>query len=345
MAPGTRSDTTIGNPANLPTTPGGGAMTVQIDGRRPENLQWRWRGDRPPIATVEPGSIVEIEVPDSSGSQLTEQATRAELASMDLTRVDPAVGPIDVQGASPGDAIVVELLDVQPGRWGWSGIFRDFGLLKDRFDPDLVVWKLQDGWATPRSGFLRELRLPLHPMLGVIAAAPATGEFPMIPPERFGGNMDNRLQRPGSLIELPVMRPGGGLSLGDPHALQGDGEVCGTGIETSAHVRFRVDVRPGRAPAFPRIEGTEEATPAREFLSATGIGPDLHAAASAAVESLLDRLVEFGWSPEEGYLLTSLVGSLRIAEIVDEPNFVVSAVFPTEVAALARGTRRAVGRS
>ena len=320
-------------------------MTTLIDGHLADHLQWRWRGDRKAVATVEPGAVVEIEVPDSSGSQLHERATRADLVAMDLARVDPAVGPIDVTGALPGDALVVELLDIEPGVWGWSGIFRDFGLLKDRFDPNLVVWTIQDGSARPRSGFLRDIQLPLRPMLGVVATAPASGDDPMIPPERFGGNMDNRLQRARARIELPVLRAGGGLSVGDPHALQGDGEVCGTGIETSARVRLRVDLRPGRAPPFPRIEGTEEPGSAQRFVCATGIGPDLHAAARAAVENLLDRLADFGWSHEEGYLLTSLVGSLRIAEIVDEPNFVVSAVFPTVVAEQAHGAARPAGRS
>ncbi|MCI4319142.1 MAG: acetamidase/formamidase family protein [Thermoplasmata archaeon] len=320
-------------------------MTLRIDGRRAENLQRSWRSDREPILVVEPGAVVEIEVPDSSGAQLTETSTRADLASMDLTRVDPAVGPIDVRGAEPGDALVVELLEIVPGGWGWSGIFREFGLIQGRFDPDLVLWKLRDGWATPASGFLRDLRLPLRPMLGVIAVAPASGEYPMIPPERFGGNMDNPLQCAGTRVELPVLRAGAGLSVGDPHALQGNGEVCGTGIETSARVRLRVDLRPGQAPPFPRIEGHEETLPSREIVSATGIGPDLHAAARAAVENLLDRLVELGWSYEEGYLLTSLVGDLRIAEIVDEPNFVVSAVFPAELARLPERSARPAGRS
>ncbi|MCI4344802.1 MAG: acetamidase/formamidase family protein, partial [Thermoplasmata archaeon] len=105
------------------------------------------------------------------------------------------------------------------------------------------------------------------------------------------------------------------------------------------------DLRPGQAPPFPRIEGHEETLPSREIVSATGIGPDLHAAARAAVENLLDRLVELGWSYEEGYLLTSLVGDLRIAEIVDEPNFVVSAVFPAELARLPERSARPAGRS
>jgi acetamidase/formamidase len=182
-------------------------------------------------------------------------------------------------------------------------------------------------------------------MLGVVATAPLAGDFSMIPPQRFGGNMDNRLQRAGCRIVLPVLRPGAGLSIGDPHGLQGDGEVCGTGIETSASVRLRVDLRPGKAPPFPRIEGVEPATAPEPFECATGIGPDLHAAARAAVENLIERLVEFGWTAEEGYLLTSLVGSLRIAEIVDEPNFVVAAVFPSDLAKAGGRTAPPTGRS
>jgi acetamidase/formamidase len=312
-------------------------MVITVDGRRPENLQWQWTSDRAPLLTVAPGTVVEIEVPDSSGGQMSARATRDDLVAMDFSRVDPAVGPIDVEGALPGDALVVELLEIRVGDWGWSGIFRDFGLIKERFDPDLVVWELQGGAASPRSGFLRPVRLPMNPMIGVIATAPEKGEHAMIPPQTFGGNMDNRLQKAGSRIELPVKRPGAGLSVGDPHALQGDGEVCGTGIETAATVTLRVELRPGKAPPFPRITGPADSPSVGEFVCATGIGPELHRAARAAVENLLDLLVDFGLSAEEGYLLMSLVGSLRIAEIVDEPNFVVAAVFPAEVA-------RSVGR-
>jgi acetamidase/formamidase len=320
-------------------------MVVHLDGHIAENLQWRWESGRKAVLSVEPGAVVEIDVPDSSGSQLSDRATRPELVAMDLARVDPAVGPIDVVGARPGDALVVELLEIQVGGWGWSGIFRDFGLLKERFQTDLVLWELKDGWATPRSGFLRGVRLPLRPMLGVVATAPSAGDYPMIPPQRFGGNMDNRLQRAGSRIVLPVLRAGAGLSIGDPHGLQGDGEVCGTGIETSARVRLRVEVLPGRAPPFPRIEGVEPATAPEPFECATGIGPDLHRAARAAVENLVERLVELGWSAEEGYLLMSLVGSLRIAEIVDEPHFVVAAVFPADLARAGGPTAPPTGRS
>ncbi|MCI4350880.1 MAG: acetamidase/formamidase family protein [Thermoplasmata archaeon] len=312
-------------------------MVRALDGHLTENLQLRWTAGRAPILTIEPGTEVEVRVPDSSGGQISSQATRAELVAMDLAKVDPAVGPIDVVGAQPGDALVVELLDIRVGNWGWSGIFRDFGLLKNRFDTDLVVWDVQGGFATPRRGFLRPVRLPLTPMVGVIATAPARGEYPMIPPQSFGGNMDNRLHRAGSRVHLPVFRAGAGLSIGDPHALQGDGEVCGTGIETEATVHLRVDLVPGGAPPFPRATGAIEASPAGEFVSASGIGPDLHRAAEAAVENLIELLARFGLTPEESYLLTSLVGSLRIAEIVDEPNFVVVAVFPTDVA-------RSVGR-
>lgn len=304
---------------------------VAIDGHRPELLQWRWIAGAPPIASVAPGTTVRIEVPDSSGGQLTADSDGAALNRVDFGRVDPAVGPIDVVGAEVGDVLLVDLLDVRPAAWGWSGLFRDFGLLKGRFGPDLQTWGLADGFAVPRQGFLRAVRLPLAPMVGVIGTAPASGDFPMIPPQSFGGNLDHRLHGPGCRIELPVLRAGGGLSIGDPHALQGDGEVCGTGIETSASVTLRVALAKGKSIRSPRATGPMPPGIPGPVVSALGIGPDLHRAAVDAVENLLEALAARGLRPDEAYLLASLVGQLRIAEIVDEPNFVVSATFPEAI--------------
>ncbi|HZY71295.1 MAG TPA: acetamidase/formamidase family protein [Thermoplasmata archaeon] len=306
--------------------------TVEIDGGAPRFLQWRWRAGTPAVASVEPGTTLRISVPDSSGGQLTADSERSDLDRLDFSRVDPAVGPIDVIGARVGDALIVDLLDIQPAAWGWSGIFPDFGLLKRRFGLDLTTWDLHDGVADVRRGFLRPVQLPLAPMVGVLGTAPATGEFPMIPPQAFGGNLDNRLHGVGSRVELPVLRPGAGLSVGDPHALQGDGEVCGTGIETPAVVTLRVSIEHGRRLTAPRASGPLPPRIPGRVVSASGVGGDLYRASQEAVESLLDALRAYGLRPEEAYLLTSLVGQLRIAEIVDEPNFVVTATFPESVA-------------
>ena len=303
-----------------------------IDGSDPRNQQYRWRAEVPPIATVSPGDELEVVVPDSSTGQLSPTSRREALVALDLDRVDAAVGPFDVRGAEPGDAVRVEILSIRPGSWGWSGVFREFGLLRNRFEDDLVLWEIGPTHARPSHGFLRRVSIPLAPMLGWLGLAPTSGDLGMIPPREHGGNLDNRLHRAGTVLELPVQRTGGGLMIGDPHAAQGDGEVCGTGIETSATVRLRVGLRKGGRLRFPRAVATPVPLEPGPYLVSEGVGADVRAAAQAATSDLIEVLSERGWSAPEAYLLLSVAGHLRLSEVVDEPNWVVSALIAVSLA-------------
>jgi acetamidase/formamidase len=133
----------------------------------------------------------------------------------------------------------------------------------------------------------------------------------------------------GTRLHLPVRVPGALFSAGDTHAVQGDGEVCGTGVETPATLRVRFDVVPGAASPSPWYEyedvQTERGPGAPEpWAATTGIGPDLFAAARDATRRAVDLLARSGHDPIDAYLLLSLVGELRVSEIVDAPNWVVS---------------------
>jgi acetamidase/formamidase len=302
----------------------------RIDGRVPANQQVRWRPDTPAVLEVDAGEVVEVVVPDSSTGQLSPSSTSADLARMDWERVDAAVGPIAVRGAEPGDTLRVEILSLEAGAWGWTAVFEQFGLLRMRFKDALSTWRLRGGVATAHQGFLRGVRLPLRPMLGVLGVLPSEGEHPMVPPKRFGGNLDLPLLAPGARVEFPVEVPGAGLSVGDPHGRQGWGELCGTGIEMPARVRLRLLLRkrhPLRAPQV-RTPAAQEPEPAS--ISTLGIGPDPREAARDALEQMIERLAGNGWSPEAAYAMTSLVGVVRIAEAVDEPNWVLTLTLPEE---------------
>ncbi|HEV2450267.1 MAG TPA: acetamidase/formamidase family protein [Thermoplasmata archaeon] len=303
---------------------------LRVDGRRPDRLQFRWRPDTPPLLEVDPGQEIEIQIPDSSCGQLTPASRSADLARVDWERVDGAVGPLAVRDAEPGDRLGVDLLSIRPGSWGWTGVFRNFGLLRGRFDDALTRWSLRKGVALARDGPLAGLTLPLRPMLGVIAVLPSDGEHPMIPPERFGGNMDLPLVTQGSRVELPVQVPGAGLSVGDPHGRQGWGELCGTGIEMPARVRLRCTLRKRAPLPGPRLRSPAVPTAEPAGLTTTGIGPDPRVAALRATEAMIDLLAERGWSPAAAYALCSLVGLLRIAEAVDEPNWTVTVTVSEE---------------
>ncbi|MCI4328861.1 MAG: acetamidase/formamidase family protein [Thermoplasmata archaeon] len=299
-----------------------------LDGNDPSLQQTNWSGDRPPIASVRSGDRIRVRLPDSSTGQLTKRSTRQDLGRLDLERVDAALGPIEVRGALAGDRLDVRVRSLRPGEWGWSGVFWEFGMLRGQFEDDLQLWTIGAGWAKPRGGFLPKVRIPTRPMLGWVGVAPAFGKHPMIPPRRTGGNLDHRLVGAGSVLSLPVEVDGALLSLGDPHAAQGDGEVCGTGIETSADVELELRVVPGAAPRSPFLAAPTTAGTSGPVLASLGVGPDLAQVAVEALEGLLDRLEEHGVPRKAGYLLASVAGELRISEAVDLPNYVVSASFP-----------------
>lgn len=295
-----------------------------------------WNNALPPVAVVRPGTEVTVEVANSSGGQITPASTVEAIGALDFGRVNPVTGPLQVPGAQPGDALVVDILDVAVADWGWTAAIPGFGLLADRFpDPHLRLSLIKDGFAELLPG----VRIPVVPMIGTIGVAPPEpGEHSVVPPRRWGGNMDIRQVGPGARLVLPVGVEGALLSLGDTHAAMGDGEVCGTGIETSATVTLRVSVDKGAAPAFPLVETDPLSHRTGRALAATGIGPDLMQASRDAVTGLLDEVCRrTGLAAADAYLLASVAADLKISEIVDVPNWVVSAHLELDLIDAARG--------
>jgi acetamidase/formamidase len=235
-----------------------------------------------------------------------------------------------VNGAKPGDVLAVELLEFRTGDWGWTAIIPGFGLLADEFpEPWLRISEISSDGVR----FSDRVRLPLRPFPGTIGVAPAEpGEHPVLPPTRWGGNLDTRHLVKGATLYLPVGVEGALLSVGDTHAAQGDGEVCGTAIESAMDVVMRATVRHDlnlNAPAFDLPDPPLEPGP---FHVCTGVGPDLLGAARDATRALIDHLVaRHGLEPEEAYALASVACDLRIHEIVDAPNWVVGAFLPEKV--------------
>lgn len=302
---------------------------IEIDGREERNLHFKWTSDIQPVAKVGDGETVHIIVPDSSTMQIKSDYTTSDMGKIDGSKFDAAVGPIYVEGAEKGDVLEVEIVDIKVGSWGWSAIIKDFGFMKNVYDERLLIWDIKDGFAQTRGDFLKGIKIPVNPFLGVTGVAPEKGEFGMIPPQYFGGNMDNKLLTKGSKIYFPVNQPGALLSISDPHAYQGDGEICGTAIETSADVKLKVKVHKSKNIRFPQADVRE--TVNSKLILAMGIANDLHTAARYAFENMVERMSERGLKPDETYILCSVAGNLRISEIVDEPNFVVSLTIPEEI--------------
>jgi len=291
-----------------------------------------WDRDAPPRLVVASGDVVRFDCPEATG-QLTSDSTVAEYMGTDRSKIHALVGSVAIDGSEPGDAIEIDILDMQHKGWGWTGHKPGFGLLDGDFtDPYLHLWKLDgDRCHFGKAGIV----LPFEPMPGCLGVAPAErGRFDTVPPRANGGNVDIRDLTTGAKVWLPVLAPGGLVSVGDCHAAQGQGEVCGTGIECPREVTLRLKLRrdlkikelqfrhpgPGRRIGDQGWHGT------------TAHGPDLFKNAQNAVRAMIDWLMTHEeLSAEEAYALCSCAADLQIAEIVDRPNWIVSCSLPLSI--------------
>ena len=295
-----------------------------------EHVHLAWDNSIEPVAEVAPGDPVEVDLLDASGGQLCATSTADDVPGLDFSRVNPVTGPVRVVGARVGDALVVRIVELTVDSWGWSAVIPGFGLLADDFpNPELVHSRTEAGWVQLGFG----PRIPAGPMIGTLGVAlPEPGAHPLLPPSRYGGNTDIRHLTAGASIRLPVGVDGALLSVGDAHAAMGDGEVCGTGVETSARAVLQVGVLPGTAPPAPVLEIAASSQRSGPALAATGIGPDLMTAARDATRSLIDEITRrTGLLPAHAYVLCSLAADLVISEIVDAPNWVVSLHLPSSI--------------
>jgi acetamidase/formamidase len=290
-----------------------------------------WDPAIPPVASVPSGSVVEFDCLDASFGQLTEASTTADIATLDFARVDQVNGPVEVVGAEPGDTLQIDLLAFSPASWGWTASIPGFGLLADEFpDPAYKVTRLPAG--ADRVEYWPGIRVPLAPFCGEVGVAPETGPRSTIPPDLHGGNLDTRHLVAGSTLFLPVFVSGARLSMGDGHATQGDGEVCGTAIETPMRAVVRVTTRKDLHLSGPEFVAApdpwSELRQGRRYAT-DGIGADLMTAARDATRRMIEWLGrEHGLDPVQAYLLCSVAVDLRLSEVVDIPNFVVTAHCP-----------------
>ena len=238
-----------------------------------------------------------------------------------------------VDGAAPGDALKVTIGGFVPAGWGWTANIPGFGLLAEDFpDAALHIWSYDTGCKVPAS-YGPAGRVPLKPFCGTIGLAPAArGLHSIVPPRNVGGNMDARDLAEGTELYLPVEVAGALFSVGDGHATQGDGEVCGTALECPMSVVLQFDVIKGANLAFPRYATPGPVTrhfDAKGYEVTTGIGADLMEAARSAVRQMVDLVAHrHGMTAEDAYLLCSVCADLRISEVVDRPNWVISFYFP-----------------
>lgn len=286
------------------------------------------------MCSVVSGAELSFEIQDASGGQLGPGSTSESVTGLDFERVNPVCGPVFVDGASAGDVLQVDILAVEPGSYGWTALIPGFGLLADQFlEPWLHIWDFDGNEAI----FTEDIRVPIQPFCGVLGVAPAEpGLHSVIPPRRVGGNLDTRQLGPGTTLYLPIEVDGALFGVGDTHAAQGDGEVCGTAIEGSMTVSLRLSVRRDldiEAPEFDVTTPLERPRAAAAgYHVTTGVAPDLMSSTRQSIERMISYLTRrHGLSPEQAYALCSVAVDLRISEVVDVPNWVVSAFLPKDL--------------
>ncbi len=222
-------------------------------------------------------------------------------------------GPVHVEGAAPGDVLEVEILEVALNeRWGFVQIVPLKGTLPDEFDavtrihPEIDVARrtAQLPWGT---------QINLAPFFGVMAVAPPPhwGRIPSMQPRKFGGNMDNKELQAGATLYLPVFAEGALFSAGDGHAVQGDGEVCITALETGLTGTFRLTVRKDLGYDYPFAETDQH-------IISMGMHEDLDEAARIALRQMIRHICQrTSLTREQAYMLCSLQGDLRVTQTVD----------------------------
>jgi acetamidase/formamidase len=299
-----------------------------------DRVHFTWDAGNEPVLTIDPGDTVVVTTRDVSDNQITPASEASVIASLDWGRVYPLAGPIAVDGARAGDTLAVDILDLHPRGWGWTAILPGLGLLPEDFpDPYLRIFDLTLGDVA----YMREdIAIPLEPFFGTMGVCPAGASAqPVMPPGIFGGNMDTRQLVRGTTLYLPVQVEGALFSCGDAHGAQGDGEVCVTGLEAPMFGTLRFRLERERSIPAPQYRTAGPLTPRVDhagFYGTTGVGGDLYAASQDALRAMIDHLgARHGLSPEDAYLLSSLVVDLKISEIVDAGQYLVSALLPDAV--------------
>jgi len=280
----------------------------------------------PPVLTVRSGDVIKADTYEASDRQLHSDAKLEDLVNIDFGPIHPITGPVYVEEAEVGDILAVDLLKIDLHDYGWQAIVGGFGFLTDRFpNPKLNIHEIDVKNKT--SMFNDKVKIPLRPFPGIMGVAPDTEEMlSTIPPRANGGNMDDPSLVEGTTVYFPVFVKGGLFSIGDGHAVQGLGEVCGTAIETPMTFTYRLRVIKDK----PEIKEPQYETD--DYYAVTGFGTTIDIATKKAVNYMVDYLSNnYDISAEDAYMLCSLVGDLKIAEVVDVPNMLVAMHFPKSI--------------
>lgn len=270
-----------------------------------------------PILRVPASATIEFETSDCFGGQV--KSEQDEFGGLDFSRVNPATGPVYIEGAEPGDVLAVKIDKIEVASQGVVIAGKGMGALAHILgDYAIKIVPIENDTAI----FSESLHLPLNKMIGVIGVAPKESDIIACgTPDYHGGNMDCKEITEGRTIHLPVNVPGALLALGDLHAIMADGEVGATGLEVAGKVTVTVDVIKNKPQPHPMLfSDTHIMTIASHV--------DLDTAVDMAVEHMAQYLInEYGFTLNDTAMLMSLVADTRICQVVD-PKKTIRVEFP-----------------
>lgn len=294
-------------------------MSVAV---KKENYFYAFHKKNQPAVKVAPGSRVVIETYDCFQNQI--QSEDMEFGGVDWGKINPATGPIYVEGAQPGDILKVTIDDMEIGEQGVMVVGPDLGVLGHKIEKEQIkLIPIKDGKVI----FNDKLQFPVNPMIGVIGVAPEDEAIPCGTPGPHGGNMDTTLVTTGATLYFPVFHEGALFGLGDLHAAMGDGEVSVSGIEVPGKVTVTLDVVKGKSISYPFLEN-------EDGLYVLVSRETVDEAAKLAVEIMAETLLPHtDLNLGELTMLFSAVGQSQISQIVDPlmtarffvPRFVLEA--------------------
>lgn len=278
-----------------------------------------------PVLRVKPGDRVSVETLDAFGGKIKNEKTKPSQV-LEFPNVNPLNGPIFVEGAEKGDALKIQIKSIKPRGpqpRGTTCLIPFFGGLSGtQKSPTLqeplpeIVHKVN---ITGREvSWSNRIRFPYDPFIGTIGTSPELDSINSLTPDSHGGNMDLPDVRPGNTIYLPVRVPGARLFLGDCHATQGDGELCGVAIEFPTETIITIDLVKGWTIQWPRIEN-------KDFIMSVGSGRPMEEAAKIAFADLLSWMKEgFGFDRYDAYFVLTQIARVRLGNMVD-PNYTLAA--------------------
>ncbi len=275
--------------------------------------------NNPPVLTIESGDTVTFECKDAF-NQVIKKPEDLPI-NFDMDHINPATGPVYIKGAEPGDTLEVHIQKIEVAEQGACCIIPNFGFLAPEYpEPWTRIIPIKDGYAI----FSDKVKIPIDPFPGTIIVAPAEGSHGTLIPKEYGGNMDSKACRVGTIVYLPIFVEGALFAVGDVHAVQGDGEVCGTAVEIDANVTIKLVVNKNKKISRPQYE-------TKDYFMTTAWAETTDEAAKIALRDMIDWLVaEKGLTREEAYALSSCTVDIRVSQFVDvTPG--VRAVLPKNI--------------